>query len=125
LTYCFIWGTVEGNNDLKGQFPTTLVLRIGKKRCLFTHGHLFDVGRDLSILIGQARIEKAALVFFGHTHRFHGSIQKGIRFLNPGSVCNNFTKEAGYLVFLVEENNLSIERRLIKDINFGENTQSK
>ncbi|NLW48074.1 MAG: YfcE family phosphodiesterase [Firmicutes bacterium] len=113
---------VEGNNDLKGQFPTSLVLKIGKRRCLFTHGHLFDVGHDLSILVGQARIEKAALVFFGHTHRFHDSILKGVRLLNPGSVCNYFTKEAGYLVLVMEKNNLSIERRLIKDINFGKNT---
>lgn len=55
---------VEGNNDIKGQFPTSLVLRFGKKQCLFTHGHLFNVNRDLSSLIAEARISKATLVFF-------------------------------------------------------------
>lgn len=108
---------VEGNNDLKGQFPTSLVLRFGKKRCLFTHGHLFEVGRDFSVLMAQARIEKAALVFFGHTHRFHDSIQKGIRLLNPGSTCNYLTKETGYLVLSMEGDNLCIERKLIKETN--------
>lgn len=101
---------VEGNNDIKGQFPTSLVLKFGKKRCFFTHGHLFDVTRGLSLLIAQARNLKAALAFFGHTHRFHDSFQKGIRLLNPGSACNHLTKEAGYLVLVTEGNNLKIER---------------
>lgn len=101
---------VEGNNDIKGQFPTSLVLRFGKKQCLFTHGHLFNVNRDLSSLIAEARISKATLVFFGHTHRFHDSFQKGVRLLNPGSVCNYFSKRAGYLVLKEEHKDLAIER---------------
>lgn len=101
---------VEGNNDIKGQFPTSLVLRFGKKQCLFTHGHLFNVNRDLSSLIDEARVSKAALAFFGHTHRFHDSFQKGVRLLNPGSVCNYFTKEAGYLVLKADHKDLTMKR---------------
>jgi putative phosphoesterase len=107
---------VEGNNDIKGQFPTSLVLRFGKKQCLFTHGHQFNVNRDLSSLITEARISKATFVFFGHTHRFHDSFQKGVRLLNPGSVCNYFTKEAGYLVLNAGHKDLAI-KRIILDKN--------
>lgn len=101
---------VEGNNDLKEVFPTSLVLKFGKKRCFFTHGHLYDVHRDRSLLMAQARIAKAELVFFGHTHHYYDGFQKGFRLINPGTVCQHLSKEAGYLILRVEAEQIKVEK---------------
>lgn len=101
---------VEGNNDIKGVYPTSLVLEFGSKRCLFTHGHLFDVHRDLSLLVADARRSRADLVFFGHTHRYYDSSEKGIRLINPGSVCSHLSNDAGYLVVKIEKRDYNIEK---------------
>lgn len=106
---------VEGNNDVKGVFPSSLTLRFGRKNCLFTHGHLFEVHRDLSLLVTQARKSGANLIFFGHTHYFHDEVQKGIRLLNPGSICNYLTKEAAYFVMKMEDRELKIEKILVSE----------
>ncbi len=108
---------VEGNNDIKGAFPTSLVLKFGKKRCFFTHGHLFEIHRGHTLLVAHARSLKVDLVFFGHTHRYCDDFQKGIRLLNPGSVCTYLSKEAGYFVLLIEENFFKIERILVLEEN--------
>ncbi|NLY74977.1 MAG: YfcE family phosphodiesterase [Firmicutes bacterium] len=104
---------VEGNNDVKGIFPASLTLGFGKKRCLFTHGHLFEPRRDLSLLAAYAKQSRADLVFFGHTHQYYDGIVKGVRLLNPGSVCSHLTKEAAYLLLKVDEKGLKIEKVLI------------
>ncbi len=106
---------VEGNNDIKGVFPTALTLRLGEKRCFFTHGHLDEVGRNLTLLAAHTRESKADLVFFGHTHHFCDQVHKGVRLLNPGSVCEYLSRGAAYLVLRLEGKELKIEKVLVSD----------
>ncbi|MGE5606338.1 MAG: YfcE family phosphodiesterase [Bacteroidota bacterium] len=106
---------VEGNNDIKGIFPTWFSSKFGKINCFFTHGHLFEVNRDFSLLVSQARKLRADLAFFGHTHHYYDGVQKGIRLLNPGSVCSYFSKETAYLVLKAEDRHVKIEKVLVTD----------
>ena len=104
---------VEGNNDVKGIFPSYLCTKFGRINCFFTHGHLFEVNRDFSLLINQARKSRANLVFFGHTHHYYDGIHQGIHLLNPGSVCSYLSKESAYIVLNVEEGQVKIGKVLV------------
>ncbi len=108
---------VEGNNDVKGVFTTSLTLRLGKKNCLFTHGHLCDVHRDLALLVAHAGVSAADLVFFGHTHHYYDGTQRRLRLMNPGSVCNYLTEEPTYIVLKMEGRELKIEKLYVPNEN--------
>ena len=58
-------------------------------KVVLTHGHLFDVKRNMNTIYTMG-VEKAAdMVIFGHTHIQHLSEFKGIIFVNPGAIVNH------------------------------------
>jgi len=56
------------------------------RRVLMCHGHLYHVGMGLSTIAQKARDMGANIVLFGHTHVPVNIEEKGILFLNPGSL---------------------------------------
>lgn len=49
------------------------------------HGHTCDVNRNLDTIYEKARINRAKIAFYGHTHIAHISERNGIYIINPGS----------------------------------------
>lgn len=76
---------VGGNCDM-GAGPPEKQLHLMRYKVLVTHGHLFDVKRDLLKLWIYAKQVEAQLVVFGHTHVATLEIYDNILFFNPGSV---------------------------------------
>ncbi len=106
----FVCDAVQGNNDPSEVFPEFLALRCNGRRCLFAHGHTFEVHRDLRRLADAGARVRATMVFFGHTHT-PGTWRLGrIRLFNPGSVCSYLTPNPGYLVW--EEASDPVWRRI-------------
>lgn len=92
-----IFYMVRGNCDLFCP-GTILPIReetIGGKRLLMTHGHLYEVKRDLYRLECAARERQAHMVLFGHTHRPLSTYHDGLYLFNPGSLA--FTHTYGTL----------------------------
>lgn len=76
---------VMGNMDFE-HFPESRALRIDQKNILITHSHLQNVNSGLLTLELFAQSHSADIVTFGHTHQLGVSFDKGILFVNPGSI---------------------------------------
>lgn len=78
---------VAGNTDIYSSPDEEIVLieSIEGKKVLITHGHLYNVKSGLISLSKYAGEIKADVVFFGHTHQSHLSINNPVLF-NPGDL---------------------------------------
>lgn len=76
---------VTGNCDYMVKGPSEEMLVLGGKRIYITHGHLYRVKHDLSLLLQRAKAVKANVAVFGHTHDAIVFQRDGILFINPGS----------------------------------------
>lgn len=79
---------VAGNNDLSSRDPREVVLPVGGRRILLTHGHSFRVKYQLDLLTYRALEIQACAALFGHTHCSHVEYAHGVLLLNPGALCN-------------------------------------
>lgn len=77
---------VAGNNDFRTSLPMEKVLKIGNKKILITHGHMFGVKFDLIKLLKYAKEIEVDTIFFGHTHETQETTMDDILFVNPGSI---------------------------------------
>lgn len=77
---------VKGNCDYTDGYPIRLVTKTGIDTVLMTHGHFANVKFGLTQLSLQAQEAQANLALFGHTHQLGCEMDKGILFLNPGSI---------------------------------------
>lgn len=75
---------VQGNNDNSSEYPLEKVVMFGGIKILLTHGHAFNVGRELPPLISQARRMNARIALFGHTHIPFIEEIDGVYLINPG-----------------------------------------
>ena len=75
---------VVGNCDVRRQ-PNRELLELGGKRFFITHGHLQGVKQGTENLKREARLHRAEVVAFGHTHVPGVFEHLGILFVNPGS----------------------------------------
>lgn len=96
---------VKGNNDYFSDLPREKILNIGKHKIMVTHGHLYGVSMNTSILEEEARSLGADIVMFGHTHRPYLAQRSGMTLLNPGSLSypRQEGREPSYLMMTVEE----------------------
>jgi uncharacterized protein len=101
---------VAGNNDPVDSYPAHVMLKLGGYRFFLTHGHHYRVNDNLNQLFAAAKKEKSAFVFYGHTHSFADRVFKGIRFLNPGTVCTYLNKSLTYLIVEITDRNLQIKK---------------
>lgn len=77
---------VRGNTDWGSASKLMDMLTVEKKRILFAHGHTFQVKQSEDMILAEARLARADIVLFGHTHVAMTNYVDGIYLLNPGSV---------------------------------------
>jgi putative phosphoesterase len=75
---------VVGNCDARRQ-PARELIELGGKRFFVTHGHLQGVKLGVGNLVHEAKLHRADIAVFGHTHVPTVFSQQGILFVNPGS----------------------------------------
>ncbi|WP_106496992.1 metallophosphoesterase [Lentibacillus sp. Marseille-P4043] len=77
---------VAGNCDFDTRFPDEQLVTVANINVYITHGHLYQVKRNLMPLSYRAQETGARVVCFGHTH-IAGAEKSGDQlFINPGSI---------------------------------------
>lgn len=84
---------VKGNNDFFCDLPREEVFQLGNYKVMVTHGHMYGVSMDTSMLEEEARSRGVQIVMFGHTHRPFLEQKEDITILNPGSL--SYPRQAG------------------------------
>lgn len=111
---------VKGNNDFFSALDSERELRIGRHKCLLTHGHYYNVSLDTELLRQEAVARGCDVAMFGHTHRPLIESRGGVTLLNPGSI--SYPRQAGrqctYL--LMEETAGEETRYTLKHLGAGE-----
>lgn len=77
---------VKGNSYLDPDYPYLKIFNVEGLKILITHGHLHNVHNGLNSLLYKALQEKIDIVCFGHTHIPLITEEKGVLFVNPGSL---------------------------------------
>ena len=77
--------SIPGNNDWEYRGRTELFLALGGVRTLLLHGHTAGVIGGTASLEAKAARLGAALVLYGHTHKYAEFWRGGTLFINPGS----------------------------------------
>jgi putative phosphoesterase len=77
---------VKGNCDTEKDVPAERITEWKNLRIFQTHGHLFGVKSSLLRLHYRAEEVGANVVLFGHSHLPVCGVERGILFLNPGSL---------------------------------------
>ena len=80
----YVW--VDGNCDFGSLTKNSDLLKLAGKNVLITHGHTYGVKNNLSELKTAARVCRASVVLFGHTHVAHTEYDGGLYVMNPGSL---------------------------------------
>lgn len=76
---------VTGNCDYMVKGPSEEMLAVGTKRIYLTHGHLYRVKHDMSLLVQRSKALGVDVTVFGHTHFPTVFKRDGMLFVNPGS----------------------------------------
>ena len=109
---------VQGNNDFFTSLPKEIVVKIGKHRCLLTHGHYYGVNMGVSGIVDEAKNRDCDVVMFGHTHKPFLKTVDGVTCLNPGSISypRQVDRRPSYMVIDVsEEGDFEFRQVYIKD----------
>ncbi|SER88829.1 metallophosphoesterase family protein [Psychrobacillus sp. OK032] len=77
---------VRGNCDFDDGFPEEVVIDLGNEKILVVHGHKHQVKTTLMPLKYRAEEVQASIVCFGHSHLIGAEYQKGVLYINPGSL---------------------------------------
>ena len=102
---------VAGNNDMfQTHLPKWKVVTLGRHRVFMAHGHMHGVYMNLDTLEKDARKNNCDIVIFGHTHCHFDTVQKGIRYLNPGAVrgCRDSGKRTYMLLNLADNGHIYV-----------------
>lgn len=100
---------VIGNCDYMVKGPSEEMLAVESKRIYVTHGHLYHVKRDLSLLVQRSKALGVDVAVFGHTHVPTVFRRDGVLFVNPGSPHSPRQTEASYAVLEVTRSGISAE----------------
>ena len=76
---------VTGNCDYMVKGPSEEMLAVGARRIYITHGHLYRVKHDISLLVQRSKALEVDVTVFGHTHCPTVFKREGVLFVNPGS----------------------------------------
>lgn len=77
---------VRGNCDFDYKMSYTKNINISGFNFFVTHGHLYQVGRDLTTLARRAAKENAQIICYGHTHMARVEKIGQQLLVNPGSI---------------------------------------
>ena len=80
----YLW--VAGNCDFGSETKNSDLVKLSGKNVLITHGHTYYVKHSLSELKTAARVCRANVVLYGHTHVAHTEYDGGLYVMNPGSL---------------------------------------
>ncbi len=80
---------VRGNCDL-GSENEEEYIELENNKILITHGHLYDVKRDLNNLYYRGKEVGADYIFFGHTHIPTNEVIDDIKMINGGSLSEEY-----------------------------------
>ena len=82
---------VTGNMDIsRGYiFERTIIAEIYSRRIMVTHGDMFRVDQDLSMLLEEGMLQGVDIICFGHTHKAFYRDGPAVLF-NPGPVTGGF-----------------------------------
>lgn len=77
---------VRGNCDLYDRKnPLERIIEIENKKIFMTHGHKYNVKREMETLYYRGKELEVDIVLFGHTHIPYLNKGKNIKIFNPGS----------------------------------------
>jgi len=99
---------VSGNCDIPC-FPQEEVLELDGVRMLLTHGHKYNVKRDLLNVALRAKELDCAAVFYGHTHLAAIDDMGGVTLVCPGSPCYTAGAAASYAYAVVHQGKLTVK----------------
>lgn len=100
---------VRGNCDIfVRRYKEVEIFQLEDIKVLITHGHLFDVKREMELLEREAENQKVDLVCFGHTHIPYEIEKNGITYLNPGAF-----KDGRYALLKIDKTDIKIENKRI------------
>ena len=106
---------VAGNNDFINDENAEKLIEFDGKRIFLTHGHRYNVNYGLMQLEFKAQEEKADIVLFGHTHRYFVDNDRGIFYLNPGSVARPRDKNSSAAtLFINEKGEVSVKKLIVE-----------
>jgi len=94
---------VRGNQDFGSDLPPTVILQLDGYRVLLTHGHLHRVKWGMERLSFSAREQQVRIVCYGHTHQSACEEDRGILYVNPGSLLG---PNPGYAVIRIIKNQI-------------------
>ena len=77
---------VRGNCDGWSSLPADVIMTVGDRVMLLTHGHLHGVNYGMEELVAYAKEKGADTVLYGHTHIPELAEIDGITIMNPGSI---------------------------------------
>ena len=77
---------VAGNCDYSAQYPKEAIIEVKGRKIFFTHGDLYGVKHSMNNIYYRGKELDVDIVLFGHTHQQIIEEEKGIIFMNPGSI---------------------------------------
>lgn len=89
---------IRGNCDYDYTLPIDKIIRIEQINLYLTHGHYYRVKYGLNHLLQKAKEIKANAVLYGHTHISDITEEKGIKFINPGTMSKRNELSYAYIV---------------------------
>jgi len=107
---------VRGNNDFFSDLHSEIIVELGGKKIMVTHGHYYGVSMGPERLIDEGLDRGVDIVMFGHTHRPFFLEEKDIIVLNPGSLSypRQSRREPTYLIMEIDEkNNLNFFQKVV------------
>ena len=101
---------VRGNCDVfDRKFDDEEVINIDGIKIFITHGHLYNVKKEMKILEKIAEKYGVDAVCFGHTHKPYYKEKDGIKYFNPGAL-----KDNKYGVLTIENKKMTFKYEDIK-----------
>ena len=97
---------VAGNNDFFSFLPKEREFTLGKYNIFITHGHNYYVSMGTARLKEEARLRKADIVMYGHTHKPDLEFDEDIIVINPGSLSypRQEGRRATYVMIEIDKN---------------------
>lgn len=100
---------VRGNCDLYDtKFNDEEIIEIEGKKIFLTHGHLYEVKRNILKLEKEAEIKKVDVVCFGHTHQPYLELKNSIYYFNPGAL-----KDGRYGTLEIKNKKIELKQKKI------------
>ena len=109
-TQCY---ALRGNNDWTCDEPNELVLTVNGVRIFACHGHTRQVKYGLQRLWFAAREREARVALYGHTHCERVDFEAGVDLINPGAVCERYSRRSAYAELMIQDNGF-VQTQLVK-----------